>query len=180
MTPATYARGGKGARIGYTLTDSPLGRLLVAATESGVCMVCLGDDDASLEAELRHDFPEAEIERDTLVLEAWVEALVDFIRGEEPHPDLPLDVRGTAFQRRVWRELMAIPRGDTLTYGEIAERIGKPKAARAVGRACATNPVSLVVPCHRAVGANGSLTGYRWGKDRKQALLESEKEAGAV
>ncbi len=177
MTPATFARGGKGAVIGYTLTDCALGRLLVAATETGVCMVSLGDDDAYLLSELENDYPAATLVRDEIVLDQWVKALIACIDGEEPHPDLPLDVRGTAFQWRVWQELMAIPGGETRTYKQIAERIGKPKAARAVGRACATNPVSLTIPCHRAIREDGSLSGYRWGLERKQALLDTESTA---
>jgi AraC family transcriptional regulator of adaptative response/methylated-DNA-[protein]-cysteine methyltransferase len=177
MTPATYAKGGKGAVIGYTAVDCALGRLMVAATETGICMVCLGDDDASLQRELVEVFPAATLVRDEIVLDRWVKALIAVIDGSEPHPGLPLDIRGTAFQWRVWQELMAIPAGETRTYKEIAERIGNPKAVRAVGRACATNPVALTIPCHRAIRADGSLSGYRWGLTRKQALLETEKAA---
>jgi AraC family transcriptional regulator of adaptative response/methylated-DNA-[protein]-cysteine methyltransferase len=175
MTPATYKRGGLGARIAYTIADSALGRVLVAATAKGVCMVCLGDHDAHLEDELRHDFPAAELQRDDKALGAWVQALLRHLAGKEPHLDLPLDVRATAFQWRVWQALRAIPYGEQRSYGEIAAMLGQPKAARAVGRACATNPVALVVPCHRAVGASGDLTGYRWGVARKQALLAQER-----
>jgi len=175
MTPATYRRGGEGVHIRYTIADSPLGRILVAATRKGVCMVSLGDHDAHLEHELRHDFPTAEIARDDKALGAWVKALLRHLDGKAPHIDLPLDVRATAFQRKVWQALREIPYGEHRTYKEIAAALGIPNAARAVGRACATNPVSLIVPCHRAVGSSGDLTGYRWGVARKKALLAQER-----
>ena len=178
MTPATYKRGGRGMRIEYRIVGSPLGRLLVAATERGVCSVRLGEGDAALVSGLTDEYPAAEIRRGGARLAAWMGRLVDHLRGRAPHPELPLDVRATAFQRRVWRELSAIPAGRTRTYGEIARAIGKPRAARAVGRACATNPVALLIPCHRAVGADGALTGYRWGVTRKRRLLEREAAAG--
>ena len=179
MTPASYAKGGRGARIAYTVVAhsrvGSLGRLLVAATERGVCMVSLGDTEAFLEAELENEFPEAEIGRDDGALAEWVGAVLDLAGAGTPHADLPLDIRATAFQWRVWRELKAIPAGETRTYGEIAAALGQPGAARAVGRACATNPVSLVVPCHRAVGGDGKMHGYRWGVERKETLLERER-----
>jgi AraC family transcriptional regulator of adaptative response/methylated-DNA-[protein]-cysteine methyltransferase len=175
MTPATYRRGGQGAAIRYTIARSPLGRLLVAATEKGVCMVCLGDRDDELEDELRREFPAAEIRRDNPALGTWVAALLRHLDGHEPRLELPLDVRATAFQWRVWQALRNIPYGEQRTYGEIAAVLGAPTAARAVGRACATNPVALVVPCHRAVGAQGSLTGYRWGVERKKRLIAREQ-----
>ncbi len=175
MTPASYARGGRGASIGYTLAACSLGRLLVAATGQGVCMVSLGDDDGELVRALEAEFPLARIARDGTVLEQWVEALLAALEGGTPHPGLPLDVRGTAFQWQVWRELMAIPAGETRTYGDIARRLGRPGAARAVGRACATNPVSIAIPCHRAVGGDGALHGYRWGLARKETLLQRER-----
>ncbi|MDP6572837.1 MAG: bifunctional DNA-binding transcriptional regulator/O6-methylguanine-DNA methyltransferase Ada [Rhodospirillales bacterium] len=177
MTPASYAKGGKGARIAFTVAASPLGRLLVAATARGVCAVSLGDSDAHLEAELRGDYPAAEVRRDDGALGSEVAAILDHLDGAAPHVDLPLDVRATAFQWQVWARLCAIPRGQTRTYGEIAGALGRPRAARAVGRACATNPVSLIIPCHRAVGGTGALTGYRWGVARKKALLEREGKA---
>jgi len=177
MTPASYAKGGQGARIVYAAVDSPLGRLLVAATARGVCFLCLGDGDAELVAALRAEFPKAEaIERDERAIAAPVDAVLRYLAGETPHVDLPLDVRATAFQRRVWQELIAIPPGETRSYAEIAETLGVPGGQRAVGRACATNPVSIVVPCHRALRADGSLGGYRWGLRRKQALLQHEAE----
>ena len=174
MTPASFARGGRGAEIAFAIVDSPLGRLLVAATMRGVCAVSLGDDDAYLESELIHDYPAAEIRRDDGALAGAVGVLLQHLEGGEPHIDLPLDVRATAFQWQVWQRLRAIPPGETRTYGEIAGDLGRPTAARAVGRACASNPVSLIVPCHRAIGADGSLTGYRWGVGRKKALLQRE------
>ena len=175
MTPATYARGGRGASIVYAVVDSPLGRLLVAATEAGVCFVSLGEDDGELVTALEAEFPEADtIERDDARVGPSLDALVAYLSGETPHVDLPLDVRATAFQRRVWQELIAIPLGETRSYSEIAARLGLPKGQRAVGRACATNPVSLIIPCHRALRESGELGGYRWGLKRKRALLEHE------
>ena len=140
-------------------------------------MVSLGDEDEHLVHELNHDFPAAEIRRDDDALGAPLAALLDHLAGKEPHLDLPLDVRATAFQWRVWQALRSIPYGEQKTYGEIAALLGRPKAARAVGRACATNPVSLIVPCHRAVGSSGDLTGYRWGVARKKALIAKERAA---
>ena len=178
MTPATYAKGGRGARIAYALAGSPLGRLLVAATERGICFVGLGERDAQLAAALRREFPAAEeIRRDDAALGAAVAALLAYLAGAEPHVDLPLDIRATAFQRRVWEELRRIPPGETRSYAEVARAVGKPAAQRAVGRACATNPVALVVPCHRVVREDGGLGGYAWGIERKRALLEREAAA---
>ena len=177
MTPATYAKGGKGADIAYGTAASPLGRLLAAATPRGICFVGLGDSDSKLEAELRQDFWAADsIHRDDRQLGQALGQLLNLLTGKEPHADLPLDIRATAFQRRVWQELRRIPLGETRSYGDIARALGNESASRAVGRACATNPVSLIVPCHRARGTNGSLTGYRWGIKRKAALLEREAE----
>jgi AraC family transcriptional regulator of adaptative response/methylated-DNA-[protein]-cysteine methyltransferase len=176
MTPATYRRGGAGARISYTIGDSPLGRLLVAATERGLCFVSLGDADAPLEGALAGEYPAAALERDDGRLGAWLGAIAHHLSGEQPQLDLPLDVRATAFQWRVWEALKAIPYGDTRTYRQIAEALGDRKAARAVGRACATNPVAVVIPCHRAVREDGGMGGYRWGLERKRALLAQEKE----
>jgi AraC family transcriptional regulator of adaptative response/methylated-DNA-[protein]-cysteine methyltransferase len=173
MTPGTYRRGGRGMRIAYTLVPSPLGRLLVAATERGVAAVSLGDGDAALEEALRAEYPAAEIRRDDGRLQGWVAAVLGQLAGTAPRPDVPIDVQATAFQHRVWEELRAIPRGQTRTYGEIARRLGRPRAARAVARACARNRVALVVPCHRVVAESG-VGGYRWGVERKRALLERE------
>ncbi len=175
MTPGTYRRGGEGMHIHYTIVDSPLGRLLVGATGRGICAVSLGDSDGELEAALFEDYPAAEITRDQEGLGEWVSALLGYLDGRRPHLDLPLDVQATAFQCMVWKELQAIPYGATRSYSEIAEAIGRPKAVRAVARACATNRVSLVVPCHRVVRRDGSLGGYRWGLDRKRDLLAREQ-----
>jgi len=177
MTPATYAKGGKGAEIAYGTAASPLGRLLAAATARGICFVGFGDSDAMLERALKANFPAADsIRRDDRELGVALDRLLAHLAGKEPHVDLPLDIRATAFQRRVWQELQRIPLGETRSYGEIARSMGNPGASRAVGRACATNPVPLIVPCHRAQGQNGALTGYRWGIKRKAALLERESE----
>jgi len=174
MTPATYQRGGAGAHIRYTIADSALGQLLVAATERGICFVGLGENPAALEANLTGEYPAATIERDETTLGEWVAAIVRHLSGEQIELDLPLDVRATAFQSRVWNALLEIPYGSTRTYGEVAAALGQPTAARAVARACATNPVALVVPCHRVVGDGGDLRGYRWGVDRKRKLLQQE------
>jgi AraC family transcriptional regulator, regulatory protein of adaptative response / methylated-DNA-[protein]-cysteine methyltransferase len=178
MTPAAFRRGGQGAQIVYTIADSPLGRLLVAATERGVALVSLGADDRALTRMLHDEYPAAEKSTGAPGLEAWVRRIVAHLAGREPHLDLPLDVRATAFQWRVWQELRAIPRGETRSYADVARAIGRPTAARAVARACATNPVALVVPCHRVVPQAGGTGGYRWGRERKARLLETEA-AGA-
>jgi AraC family transcriptional regulator, regulatory protein of adaptative response / methylated-DNA-[protein]-cysteine methyltransferase len=175
MTPATYGRGGRGAKISYTIAISPLGRLLVAATEKGICAVRLGDSDEALEKDLRDEFSAAQIERRNERLSDAVETILKHLKGEQRDLDLPLEIRATAFQRRVWEELRAIPYGNTRSYGEVAKAIGHPTAVRAVARACATNPVALVVPCHRVVREDKSLGGYRWGLKRKQKLLDHER-----
>lgn len=175
MAPATYRRGGFGATIRYATAESALGRVLAAATDRGICFVCLGDDDETLVEVLRAEFYSAEIERDDEGLGGWMTPIADHLEGTQPHLDLPVDVRATAFQRQVWEELQAIPYGETRTYAQIAASLGQPRAARAVGRACAANPTSLLVPCHRAVRGDGQPGGYRWGSDRKRELLEQEK-----
>jgi len=175
MTPATYRRGGANMQIQYTIADSALGKVLVAATDRGVCAVYLGDDEAQLTADLRAEYPAATIERDGEQLHAWVMEIVQYANGMEYAINLPLDVRATAWQQRVWDALRAIPAGTTRTYGEIAAQLGQPGAARAVGRACATNRVALVIPCHRAVASDGKMHGYRWGVARKQQLLAQER-----
>jgi AraC family transcriptional regulator of adaptative response/methylated-DNA-[protein]-cysteine methyltransferase len=174
MTPATYRQGGAGMRVNYTIVDSPLGRLLVGATDRGISALYLGETDARLEAALQKEYPRAEIHRDRNGLEGWVSKILAHLRGREPNLDLPTDVQATAFQRRVWEELRRIPYGATRTYGQVAKAIGRPTAIRAVARACATNPVSVVVPCHRVVRGDGNLAGYRWGLQRKKTLLEHE------
>lgn len=164
-------------RISYTVVGCPLGRVLIGATGKGVCAVYLGDSEEELESELRDEYRAAEIRRDDSGFRSATSALLRCLEGTRPRAALPLDVRATAFQRRVWEELVAIPRGETRTYSEIARKLGQPTAARAVARACATNPVSVVVPCHRVVREDGGLGGYRWGLERKKALLEGERNA---
>ena len=177
MTPATYQKGGKGMKIEYTVTKSPLGKVLVAATERGVSAVYLGDAQNELVADLRQEYPRAEISQAASSSQRWVREIVQRIEGKPAQEELPLDLQATAFQRRVWQELQRIPRGATRTYSQVARALGKPKAVRAVARACATNPVSVVVPCHRVVREDGSLAGYRWGLTRKERLLATEKAA---
>ena len=179
MTPADYRRGGKGVGIGYTIVGCSLGRLLVAATQKGVCAVRLGDVDATLEANLLNEYPTADVKRDDEGLSGWVEQLLNHLNGARPHLDLPLDVQATAFQRSVWEKLREIPYGSTRSYSDVARAIGRPTATRAVARACATNPVALLIPCHRVVREDKSLGGYRWGIERKQALLERERAVDA-
>ena len=174
MTPATYRRGGRGMRISYALADCPLGRVLVAATERGVSAVYLGDKDEPMAAALREEYPHAEIHTSSGEHSQWVRSIVRHLAGEQPQLDLPTDVVATAFQRRVWEALRAIPFGTTRTYSEVASLLGRPTATRAVARACATNPTSIVVPCHRVIRTDGTLGGYRWGLHRKQQLLEQE------
>ncbi len=176
MTPAAYQHGGRHARIHFTLVPSALGLLLLAGTQRGICAVSLGDDEAELERFLHEEFPAARIERDDDVLHGWAAEIVAHLAGQRPHLDLPIDVQATAFQWRVWQELCRIPYGETRTYAEIAKSLGQPTAARAVARACATNPVSIVVPCHRVVREDGNLAGYRWGIERKQKLIKQEGE----
>ena len=175
MTPATYSRGGRGVQISYTIVDSTMGRLLVALTERGVCAVRMSDGDAALEQDLHEEFPQAQITRDDSALLEPVEKILNHLDKNEPRLDLPLDIRSTAFQRQVWERLREIPYGETVSYGDVAKAVGKPGAVRAVGRACATNPVALVIPCHRVVREDQSLGGYRWGLERKKKLLERER-----
>src|SRR5882762_3849831 len=178
MTPATYARGGAGTEIAYAVVPCSLGRLLVAATPRGVCRVSLGDNATALEADLAAEFPAAQIRKDRSTLEDAVTAILGYLDGREPHLALPLDIRATAFQRRVWQELQRIPYGETRSYADVAKRIGRPTASRAVARACATNPVAIVIPCHRVVKEGGDLGGYRWGLARKKALIAQETRKG--
>ena len=175
MTGAMYEAGyGSRVRIKYTIADCLLGRVLVAATEKGVCAVRLGDSDRTLESDLLREYPAADVTRDEKTLAKWVEQLVDHLAGKRPHLDLPLDVQATAFQWTVWEKLGEIPYGSTRSYSDVARAIGRPTATRAVARACATNPVALVIPCHRVVREDKSLGGYRWGLERKKALLARE------
>jgi len=178
MTPATYKRGGKGVFVRYTTLDSPVGRILLAATDHGVCAISFGDSDGALLESLRREFPDATLRRGDVVLRRWVRALLDQLHGERPLPQLPLDVQATAFQRRVWEHLRSIPYGTAKSYGEVARAIGQPSSARAVARACASNPVAVAIPCHRVVRGTGDLGGYRWGLERKKALLAMEQGGG--
>jgi AraC family transcriptional regulator of adaptative response/methylated-DNA-[protein]-cysteine methyltransferase len=178
MTPATYRKGGKNMKIGYAIAKSSLGKILVGATERGISAVYLGDADAKLLEELRDEYPQAEISAGGDSFEQWVREIVQRVEGNPPRLELPLDLQATAFQRRVWQELQRIPRGSTRTYTQIARALGNPKAVRAVARACATNPVSIVVPCHRVIREDGSLAGYRWGLSRKEELLAHERTTG--
>ena len=177
MSPTTMKDGGKGETIRYALADSPLGLILVGTTERGLCAVLFADSEGEAAAELRERFPQAVLRRDDDGLGEAVRYVLASL-GESPTAaTFPFHVRATAFQQRVWQALLAIPRGETRTYSEIAESIGSPQAVRAVGTACGANQLALVIPCHRVVGSDGSLTGYRWGKERKRQLLEMERGA---
>lgn len=180
MTPATYQKGGKGMQIKYTTTKSSLGTVLVAATERGISAVYLGENADKLAAELHREYPSAEITPQKGAFSEWVEEIVARTEGNAPRRELPLDLQATAFQRRVWQELQRIPLGSTRSYAQIARAVGKPGAVRAVARAIATNPVSVVVPCHRVVRTDGNLAGYRWGVSRKQTLLDREQRSGSI
>ncbi len=175
MAPATYRRGGGGMDIRYTIVDSSLGNVLVAATVRGVCAIAMGESEAALAGELARQYPSATIERDAGPLAEWAGEVVARVNGSRPRIQLPLDVQATAFQWQVWQALAAIPFGQTRTYGEIAGLVGRPRAVRAVARACGANPAAVAIPCHRALGASGALTGYRWGLHRKRALLRHER-----
>ena len=174
MTPASYRAGGAGATIAWTVTPSDLGQLLVAATERGLCFIQLGDDTAALEERLVEEFPAATLTRDDDALGTIVDAVLQRIAGEPAPVEIPLDISGTAFQRRVWEALRHIPYGEVRTYGEIAEEIGSPRAVRAVGTACGSNPVGLVIPCHRVVPKSGGVGNYGFGPERKRVLLRRE------
>jgi AraC family transcriptional regulator of adaptative response/methylated-DNA-[protein]-cysteine methyltransferase len=176
MTPAAYRRGGAGVRIAYAIADAPIGRVLVATTDRGVCAVELGDTDDDVLRALRVDFPRATIVRSDDEHGAWVQAAVERVRDPRRQNDVPLDLAGSEFQLRVWHALRQIPPGERRSYREIASAIGKPSASRAVARACATNHVAVVVPCHRVVRGDGDLGGYKWGVERKRRLLASERE----
>jgi AraC family transcriptional regulator, regulatory protein of adaptative response / methylated-DNA-[protein]-cysteine methyltransferase len=177
MTPATYQAGGKGTEIAWTIVPCRLGRLLLAATSRGLCAVSLGASDGPLEAFLRDEYPAADLRRDDAALAPLVAPVLGCLDGLDPGVRLPIDVRATAFQWRVYEALRAIPSGATRSYGAIARSLGMLKGARAVARACATNRVAVVVPCHRVVREDGGLGGYRWGIDRKQAILDAERRA---
>ncbi len=177
MTPDKYRRGAIAASVRYTCADSPLGRMLIAATEKGICSIQFARTDAELLEGLKREFPFAARKRDDGGLESWVEALLQHMRGKDLESSLPLDIRATAFQRRVWTYLQSIPFGQTKSYSEVAKAIGQPRACRAVARACATNPVAVAIPCHRVVSKDGGTSGYRWGTARKKTLLQMEQQA---
>ncbi|MEO7085002.1 MAG: bifunctional DNA-binding transcriptional regulator/O6-methylguanine-DNA methyltransferase Ada [Gemmatimonadaceae bacterium] len=176
MTPAAFRKGGAGVHIRFTIADAPLGRVLIATTERGVCAVELGATDAEVERALRADFPAATVERNDEAHETWTRAVLGRIRkpGRQTSNQIPLDVNGTAFQQLVWTELQKIPIGEKRSYSEVAESMGRPTATRAVARACATNRIAVVIPCHRVVRGDGELAGYKWGVERKRTLLEEE------
>jgi len=175
MTPGVYRKGGANMNIEYAIVPSPLGLLLVATTEKGVCFLALGESADALENDLMREFPHAAaLHRADDHLSATVDVVLNYLAGHAPDLRLPLDVQATAFQRQVWDLLRTIPYGETSTYQAIAQALGNPKASRAVGRACATNPVSLIIPCHRVLRSDGDLNGYRWGLDRKRALIDLE------
>ncbi len=177
MTPGAARRGGEGEVIRTAFADCPFGRLLVGATEKGVCFIGFAEPDDALMGDLRRRFPRARVVADDTALNDTLGAVLAFIAEPKQALDLPLDLRGTAFQQRVWKTLCQIPVGETRTYGELARMMDEPKAVRAVARSCAANPVSLAVPCHRVIGQDGDLTGYRWGIPRKKTLLERERAA---
>lgn len=180
MAPAAYRGGAKDTSIRFCIRDSALGKILVAVTPLGICAILFGTLESELEDSLRERFPRADISRDDASLG---DTLTQVLSQLSEHPvtvDLPLDIRATAFQTRVWQALQRIPRGETRSYADVAREIGQPTAVRAVARACAMNPIAVVIPCHRVVGSNGKLTGYRWGLDRKEKLLQTEKSGTAV
>ncbi len=177
MTPDKYRRGAIAAAIRYTCADSPLGRMLIAATERGICSIQFARSDDELMEGLKREFPFAARKVDEGGLRSWVGALLRHMRGKDLDSSLPLDIRATAFQRRVWTYLQSIPFGATRSYSQVAKGIGRPSATRAVARACATNPVAVAIPCHRVVRGDGSMGGYRWGVERKKTLLEMEHAA---
>jgi AraC family transcriptional regulator of adaptative response/methylated-DNA-[protein]-cysteine methyltransferase len=175
MTPDKYRRGAIAAPIRYTFSDSPLGRMLIAITEKGICTIQFADSDEELEQGLKHEFPFATRRRDDSALLPWKDALFHHLHGQKLQPGLPLDIQATAFQHRVWTYLQSIPFGSTRSYSEVAKAIGNPNATRAVARACATNPVAVAIPCHRVMRNTGEMGGYRWGIERKKSLLDLEK-----
>ena len=175
MAPSRYQKRGQGMTIFFSVRPCPLGQLLVAVTERGICKLSLGDQSAQLLADLEREFERAERIRDDDGVGYWVGKIIAYLEGWQPHLDLPLDLRATAFQLKVWRALQAIPVGETRAYSDIAAAIGQPSASRAVANACASNPVALVIPCHRIIRKDKHLGGYRWGIGRKQALLDLER-----
>ena len=175
MTPDKYRRGAIAATIRYTLADSPLGRMLIAATDRGICAIQFARADSELIEGLKREFPFATRKSDENSLKPWVVSVIHHMRGQDQDSSLPLDIRATAFQRRVWTYLRSIPFGETKSYRQVAKAIGQPTAQRAVARACATNPVAVAIPCHRVVREDGGMGGYRWGIERKKTLLQMEQ-----
>jgi AraC family transcriptional regulator of adaptative response/methylated-DNA-[protein]-cysteine methyltransferase len=180
MTPKAYKTGGKGTTIEYTITDCELGRILVGRTIKGLCSVAFADDDQSLEENLKSEFPNAEIVRDAAVLKDFVDEILKHLGGETRRLDLPLDIQATAFQMKVWEILRKIPYGETVSYSQIAEQLGDKKKVRAVARACASNRIAVAIPCHRVIASSGKLSGYRWGINRKQQLIEKESKSSTA
>ena len=174
MTPAVYKNGGAGVKISFTITDCELGRILVARTLKGLCSVAFSDEDRTLVENLTSEFPSAEIVKDANELEGFLDEVLKLISGRKRRLDLPLDLQATAFQMQVWELLRKIPYGETVTYSQIAERLGDRRKVRAVARACASNRVAVVIPCHRVIASDGKLSGYRWGVERKSKLLRTE------
>lgn len=180
MTPTDYQQGASGIEIRFTVKPLWLGWVLVAATHRGICAIHLGDTAEELTTQLQHQFPNAQLRESDPTFETWIEQVIALIETPQRSLTLPLDIQGTAFQQRVWQALQDIPPGSTASYSAIAQQIGNPKAVRAVARACAANQLAVAVPCHRVVGSDGSLRGYRWGSDRKRALLEREATQSAI
>jgi AraC family transcriptional regulator of adaptative response/methylated-DNA-[protein]-cysteine methyltransferase len=177
MTPRNFRAGGAGASIRFAVGECSLGSILVAATEKGICSILLGEDAESLTRDLQDRFPKAQLIGGDAEFERWMASVVGFVEQPRIGLDLPLDIRGTAFQERVWGALCEVPLGSTASYAEIAKRVGAPKAVRAVAQACAANPLAVAIPCHRVVRHDGALSGYRWGVERKRALLDRESRA---
>jgi AraC family transcriptional regulator of adaptative response/methylated-DNA-[protein]-cysteine methyltransferase len=180
MTPAQYRASGEGIEISYATAKTPLGLMLIAATDRGLCSVQFGDSKESLLAELRKEYSRATIQQlaaNTSQFQLWIDSLSRYLAGEQVSLNLPLDIKGTAFQLRVWRYLQTIPTGEVRTYSQVAQEIGEPKASRAVGRACGSNQVAIVIPCHRVIRGDQTMGGYRWGIERKVRLLERERDA---
>jgi len=181
MTPAEYRARGQGVAISYAAAETQFGLLVMGATDRGLCFLQFGDSREALLAELRREYPRAIVEEtkqsESAEFSQWMESLARYLRGERVSLDLPLDVRATAFQMKVWRYLQSIPEGEVRTYSEVAAAIGQPKAARAVGHACAVNQVAIVIPCHRVIRGDRGLGGYRWGLDRKRSLIALESRA---
>jgi AraC family transcriptional regulator, regulatory protein of adaptative response / methylated-DNA-[protein]-cysteine methyltransferase len=184
MAPSVYRAGGLGETIAYAFRNTALGPLLMAATMRGVCFAQFGHSESALLAQLKAEFPRAQVVASTMTqsseLNAWIEALEAHIASSAPRPDVPLDLRGTAFQIQVWKFLLGVPAGSAVSYSEVAQGIGAPKAFRAAASACAANRIAVLIPCHRVLRGNGDLGGYRWGLERKRALLDHERRAGAA